>query len=89
MLVLAEYKLYRAYIESTDNVLRYLGYRVVDKNLGELGLVKNIDRRSQVLLEIEGDDSAERIVPFAKGLIEKIDHKDRIIMMNLPEGIFE
>lgn len=89
MLVLTEYKLYRAYIESTDNVLRYLGYKVLDKTLGELGVVKNINRSSQVLLEIEGVDLLERLVPFVKGLIEKIDHKDRIITMNLPSGIFE
>jgi 16S rRNA processing protein RimM len=87
--LLVDYKLYTEYMESTDNVLRYLGYTVIDNNLGNLGVVKNINRQAQVLLEIEAVSSTERLVPFVKDLIEEIDHKNRIIKTNLPGGIFE
>ena len=89
MFILTEYKFYSEYIESTDNVLRYIGYQVVDKNLGRLGTIKSISRHGQVLLQIEGEDSVERLVPFVKELIEETDHKDEIIITNLPGGIFE
>jgi 16S rRNA processing protein RimM len=84
--VCAEYTLYKEFLNSTHNIFRLVGYTVVDKNLGDLGLVHSVLRGKQELLSL--DDKEEKLIPFVSELIETIDDDNKIIKTILPEGIF-
>ncbi|MEQ1664581.1 MAG: ribosome maturation factor RimM [Bdellovibrionales bacterium] len=71
-----------------------LGFEVVDKNLGLLGLVKGFwSNGAQDLLLIDyimGDKPAREImIPFVKDFIENINFESKKIEMILPDGLLE
>ena len=66
-----------------------VGYLIVDRHLGEIGLINEI-------IEIPGNDLAvldykgvEIQIPIQDELFEKIDHKHKTVHMILPEGLLE
>lgn len=73
-------------LESTVNT-DFTGFKIIDNQLGELGLItEQIERPLQdlLLMRFNGED---HYLPLDEDLIENIDDKDRIIYMNLPDGL--
>ncbi len=70
-----------------------VGCRVVDRRLGDLGLVTEVvEDGGGVLLAVASGPSGERrslLVPFVRALLPEIDVPEGLIRSDLPEGLVE
>ncbi len=78
---------YYKYLNDTKSVFRYIGYMVRDINLGDVGLVEEITRQGQILFYLRSLDGRQVLVPFVDSFLKKLDDKNKIILMDLPEGL--
>lgn len=75
--------------KSKHQELDLIGFSIVDHILGNIGtIVALIENPLQILATVRHQD-IENLVPLADELIEEIDEKEKIIYMNLPEGLLE
>lgn len=66
----------------------FVGYRVVDSALGEIGVVTGVDDSTDnVLFLVDPGDSNTIFIPAAEEFITNIDDDNRIIETSLPEGL--
>lgn len=72
--------------EDEEYTWRYFtGFQLFDENTGLLGTIDSVDDSTQnVLFQI-----GERLIPAAEDLITDINHKERTIHMELPEGLLD
>jgi 16S rRNA processing protein RimM len=77
--------------EEPSGELMYIlpGYMLVDENSGEAGIISRVDDFSDniVLSVIRGEH--EILVPFNEDIMISVDHKKKILILNLPEGILK
>jgi 16S rRNA processing protein RimM len=66
-----------------------IGFNIIDNKLGKVGKILRInDQTSQHLFEVENKE--KRIfVPIHDDLLHKIDRKNKIIYVNLPDGLMD
>jgi len=65
------------------------GYKVIDDAKGDIGLVsKVLEMPQQLILEIKLG-SREILIPANEEIIYKIDHKNKIIYLDAPEGLID
>jgi 16S rRNA processing protein RimM len=65
------------------------GFTVMDKNLGEVGLVQFVvESPGQDILQIK-KDRTEILVPLKREFILSIDREKKILHINAPEGLIE
>jgi 16S rRNA processing protein RimM len=71
-----------------NNPIGWVGYRVLDqgKDLGEI--LEVIEQPHQVLCRLE-IDSREVLIPVNEQTLQKIDHKSRSLIVELPDGLLE
>jgi 16S rRNA processing protein RimM len=71
-----------------NNPIGWVGYRVVDqgKDLGPI--LEVIEQPHQVLCRLE-IDGKEVLIPINEQTLEKIDHKSKRLLLNLPDGLLE
>lgn len=68
----------------------FIGYKVYDVNHGYVGKISDIDdNTANILIYVERENGDEIMIPFHEDLIESIDHNDKVIAFNLPEGMIE
>lgn len=66
-----------------------IGFTIIDKNFGEVGVVKNINEKAaQPLFEISRDDK-EVFIPMVDDFIKKVDRVNKTISVETPEGLIE
>lgn len=67
----------------------FLGFSVIDKASGKLGIIEAIDDKTlnTLFLIKDKDNDNELIIPATEDFIEKIDAKKKVIYVNLPEGL--
>lgn len=66
-----------------------IGFKVIDKNHGEVGELINInDTAAQPLFEIERDDK-QIFIPMIDDFIKKVDRENRVIQVETPEGLID
>lgn len=66
-----------------------IGFKVIDINHGEVGVVINInDTAAQPLFEIERDDK-EIFIPLIDDFVKKIDRENKEIQVETPEGLID
>ncbi|MAN29002.1 MULTISPECIES: ribosome maturation factor RimM [Mesonia] len=66
-----------------------IGFKVTDKNFGEVGILKSInDSTPQALFEIEHEGN-EILVPVNDDFIDKLDRPNKTLHLNVPEGLIE
>lgn len=66
-----------------------IGFRVVDKNFGELGTIRQIlDQSSQAILVIEQNEK-EILVPITDDIIKSVDRKNKVIRVITPPGLID
>lgn len=64
------------------------GYRVVDENLGEIGVISRVDTTTENILFIVDDGEGEEIyIPAADDFIVAIDEDRREVVTTLPEEL--
>jgi len=72
-----------------DIFLSWNGYTIIDKTLGEIGVIDYIHELPEhYLAEVIVDDKMIAI-PLHQDLVVKVDDKKKEILMALPEGILE
>ena len=80
------------YAEESDELSwsYFVGFRIEDEHLGLLGEVEEIDETTiNTLFVIRRPDGEELLIPAQEAFITDMDHKQRIIRMDLPEGMVE
>ncbi len=66
-----------------------IGFTVLDKSFGEVGIIKSInDATTQALFEIDRN-GIEILIPINDEFIDKLDKEAKIITINVPEGLIE
>jgi 16S rRNA processing protein RimM len=66
-----------------------VGFRVVDLEFGEVGIVEKVlEYPKQALLQVL-HGKKEVLIPIADEIITKTDKKNRLIHINAPEGLIE
>lgn len=78
--------------DNNDNDLEYswnffLGFTVIDKNAGNIGLIEAIDESTINILFLVIDGETEHMIPATEDFITDIDAKEKILHMHLPEGL--
>lgn len=78
--------------EEVDLTLNYfIDFKVIDKDLGEIGIITDIDESTIntlfLLNRIGGGD--EIIIPASDDFITEIDSDKKILYVNLPEGLVD
>lgn len=67
-----------------------IGWKVVDKNAGEIGVVEDVlDNAAQPLFQIAHITGAEILVPIHDDILEKIDRKENKIFIVAPDGLLD
>lgn len=66
-----------------------IDFKVVDKNFGDVGIIKSInDTTSQALFVIDRND-AEILIPMNDEFIVRVDKPNKIIHVDTPEGLID
>jgi 16S rRNA processing protein RimM len=71
-----------------NNPIGWVGYRILDqgKDLGPI--LEVIEQPHQVLCRIE-IDTKEVLIPINEQTLDKVDHKNRNVVVTLPDGLLE
>lgn len=64
-----------------------VGYRIVDRQVGEIGHVASIDDSTLNVLFVVNTQQTTLLIPVADEWIDEIDIDNKLILMNLPEGL--
>ena len=71
-----------------DNPIGWVGYRVVDQGRDLGSVLEIIEQPHQVLCRLE-IDSKEVLIPINEQTLVQIDHKQKSLMLTLPDGLLE
>jgi 16S rRNA processing protein RimM len=66
-----------------------IGYTVEDKKRGKLGIIANVMSSGLQELLVMNYLDTEIFLPFQQELIVDVDEKEKLIRMDLPEGLLE
>ena len=71
------------------NLTEYLNFEVTDPNHENIGFINDIyNNKLQNLIEIKNKEK-KILIPFVKNYIVKIDKKNKIVILDLPEGMLD
>jgi 16S rRNA processing protein RimM len=84
------------YIEKKDlpknielDKLSFVGYKIIDKNLGQLGLIEGVSSNSiQDIFHLTYKNKLV-LIPFVENFIDKIDKENSTIYINTPPGLID
>lgn len=65
----------------------FTGFALIDKKLGNIGEVESVEEFPNQLLIKTTHKSNEVLIPAVEAFIEEIDEAQRVIYLNLPEGL--
>jgi 16S rRNA processing protein RimM len=65
------------------------GFEIIDQTAGSIGFIKGFSSNTAQDLLLVEDDDAEYEIPFVKEFIVNINHEERIVKTNLPEGLLD
>jgi 16S rRNA processing protein RimM len=71
-----------------NNPIGWVGYRILDqgKDLGPI--LEVIEQPHQVLCRLE-IDTKEVLIPINEQTLDKVDHKNKIVLLSLPDGLLD
>jgi len=67
----------------------FIGFKLQDKMQGEIGTVTAIDQATENVLFIVEKDLNEILIPATDDFILEIDHEEKIIYVEIPDGLLE
>lgn len=83
-------KQYLEMIEDTEIELDYfVGFMLVDKQMGEIGIISEVDQTTENALFVIPTAEDELLIPVGDDYIHEIDHDKKRIVVSLPEGLLE
>lgn len=65
----------------------FIGFSVIDKIAGKLGIIEDIDDKTINTLFLVKDGENELIIPATEDFIEKVDAKKKVLYLDLPKGL--
>ena len=72
-----------------DDLGSWIGFKVMDASVGELGLIEDIEELPGQFLIHLTYNGKEIVIPFAEELVLDVDVDNKILTMELPEGILD
>jgi 16S rRNA processing protein RimM len=72
-----------------DDFSQLFGYEVHDKVHGNIGVVEGVEEISYNPLLIVKNGKIEILIPINKAIIKKVNHKNKVIQIEAPEGLIE
>ena len=75
------------YDHKTEEDYDLIGYKIIDKILGPIGEIKDINDLTENVLFILERNGDEIMIPAADDLILDIDDENETILMDLPKGL--
>lgn len=75
------------YDTEMEEEMGYIGYTIIDQQLGELGEIIDINDQTANVLFIVDHDGEELMIPAADDLVLEIDDERQTILMDLPAGL--
>ncbi len=77
--------------ETDELTLQYfIGFTVVDQSGEEKGVITDVDDQTENwLFKLEAEDGQTYYIPAHEEFIVSMDHDEKKMVMNLPEGIWE
>ena len=79
----------RQWVEESEELTwsYFIGFKAIDITHGEMGEIVDIDESTiNTLFVVEGKKD-EILIPAIEDFIEGIDHENKEIVFNLPEGL--
>lgn len=71
-------------------VADFVGYKVVDSRLGEIGSIEDVDdSTANVLFVVATDDGETVYIPVAEEFINAVDDERKVVETTLPEGLVD
>ncbi|MDE6392718.1 MAG: ribosome maturation factor RimM [Muribaculaceae bacterium] len=71
-------------------VADFVGYKVVDSRLGEIGSIEDVDdSTANVLFVVVTDDGETVYIPVAEEFINAVDDERKVVETTLPEGLVD
>lgn len=67
----------------------FIGFRVHDSELGDIGEIEGIDLSTQNALFLVKGEQGTVFIPVSEDFIDSIDEDNRVIHMSLPEGLID
>lgn len=81
----------KKYLDEDDNEVLtwqyFIGFRVLDKQHGDLGEITAVDDSTMNILFCVEKDGEELLLPAHEEFIRNIDKKKREILVQIPEGL--
>jgi 16S rRNA processing protein RimM len=71
-----------------NNPIGWVGYHVLDQGNDLGAILEVIEQPHQVLCRLE-IDSKEVLIPINEQTLNKVDHKNRNVLLTLPDGLME
>lgn len=66
------------------------GYRIIDATNSYIGTITEvIENPAQLMLRVISGDDREILIPFHEDLIDDVNHSEKRIIMDLPEGLID
>ena len=69
--------------------MEMIGYQVLDLRLGEVGKLTELIPNEMNPVWVIKYSGREIMIPATEAFIEKVDHKNKVLYLDLPEGIME
>lgn len=82
---------YNEFVEEEESEFdEWIGYRIIDNQFGEIGLLNSVDQTTQnVLFNVVNSSGIEVILPFNEDLISEVNDTEKIIYYHAPEGLLD
>ena len=71
-----------------NNPIGWVGYRVMDQGRDLGPILEVIEQPHQVLCRLEME-AKEVLIPINEKTLNKVDHKNRSVLLTLPDGLLE
>jgi 16S rRNA processing protein RimM len=71
-----------------NNPIGWVGYRILDQGEDLGPILEVIEQPHQVLCRIE-IDTKEVLIPINEQTLLKVDHKNRMVLLSLPDGLLD
>jgi len=83
-------KTYLDKVEDSEIELDYfVGFTLIDTTSGEIGIISEVDQTTENTLFVIPTKNDELLIPVGDDYIKEIDHDNKRITVELPEGLLD
>ncbi len=72
-----------------DSELSFIGFEVIDKELGTIGVVQDVQNLPQQIMLIVHYNGKDCYIPLVEAFIDYISPEKKEIWLNLPQGLLD